>query len=80
MGRGYVSIEPWPAYDEAKTVTYTCGQGVCDIIDIVSGQYLAKGAEGTCTITVPADGAVLTAEVPAGKTIKDNTILYEKSY
>ena len=82
----FYASKPYPAYlyynpyDEAKTVTYTCGQGVCDIIDIVSGQYLAKGAEGTCTITVPADAAVLTAEVPAGKTIKDNTILYEKSY
>ena len=50
-----------------------------DILDIVSGQYLAKGVRGSCTIDIPADAAVLAVELPAGMNVKDNTILYEKN-
>ena len=81
----FYAARPYPVYlyynphPETRTVTYAAAEGRKDILDIVSGQYLAKGVRGSCTIDIPADAAVLAVELPAGMNVKDNTILYEKN-
>ena len=80
----FYASKPYPVYlyynpfQEAKTVTYTTGEGRKDILDVVSGKYLATGVNASCPIEISAGEAALVVELPAGKKVKDNTILYEK--
>ncbi|MBR1574431.1 MAG: hypothetical protein IJ652_06250 [Bacteroidales bacterium] len=81
----FYAERPYPVYlyynphADSRCVTYSAAEGRKDILDIVSGQYLAQGIQGSCTIDIPADAAVLAVELPAGMNAKDNTILYEKN-
>lgn len=81
----FYASRPYPVYlyynphTDSRSVTYSAAEGRKDILDIVSGQYLAQGIQGSCTIDIPADAAVLAVELPAGMNVKDNTILYEKN-
>lgn len=81
----FYADRPYPVYlyynphEEGKKVTYLAEEGSKDILDIVSGKYLARKVEGSCKIDIPAGQAVLAVEVPSGMKIKDNTIAYEKN-
>lgn len=52
-------------YNEIKTVTYQSKVPV-DLFDILSRTYLAQGKQGSIAIQIPADGACLLVELPAG--------------
>jgi hypothetical protein len=52
-------------YDEIKTITYQSEEPV-DLFDILSRTYLAKGQQGNIAIQIPAEGACLLVELPAG--------------
>ena len=72
---------------ESKDVTYnvTSTEAV-DLFDIVSKTYLARGVEGSASVKLPADAAVIVFELPAGSqickskkrlTVNENIIAYE---
>ena len=48
-------------YDEAKTIEYTTS-APADLFDIVENRYIARGVNGTTTISLPADGARVIVE------------------
>lgn len=52
-------------YNEIKTVTYHSERSI-DLFDILSRTYLAQGQQGNIAIQIPADGACLLVELPAG--------------
>jgi len=56
-------------FDTVKSATYKTGEGCKDIFDIVSKSYLARNVECQAEIQVPADGAVIAVELPAGSRI-----------
>lgn len=62
------------------TMSYATGS--YDLYDIVSGQYLVKGAEGNCRIDIPARSAMILVELPAGSALykKDGKILDKEGY
>ncbi len=81
----FYASRPWPVYlmynphTDAREVTYTLdGDSRCDLLDVVSGKYLAKGVSDSCKITIDADCAALIAELPAGTQANDKTILYNE--
>ena len=81
----FYASKPWPVYlmynphAQACEVTYEPASDCrCDLLDVVSGKYLATGVKGACKITVDADSAALVAELPAGTTANDITILYNE--
>lgn len=81
----FYASKPWPVYlmynphTDAREVTYTLdGDSRCDLLDVVSGKYLAKGVSDSCKITIGADCAALIAELPAGTQANDKTILYNE--
>lgn len=80
----FYASKPYPVYlyynpyEEAKTVTYTTAGGGKDILDIVSGKYLARKAGSQAKIEIPAGEAALVVELPAGYKANNNTILYEE--
>ena len=81
----FYASKPWPVYlmynphGDVREVTYTPVSGFsCDLLDAVSGKYLAKGVKGSCKIRIEADSAALIAELPAGTKVTDNTILYNE--
>ncbi len=82
----FYASRPWPVYlmynphTDAREVTYTLdGDSRCDLLDVVSGKYLAKGVSDSCKITIDADCAALIAELPAGTQANDKTILYNEN-
>ena len=81
----FYATKPWPVFlmynphDQAREVTYQLDSDCrCDLLDAVSGEYLAKGVKRSCKITIEADSAALIAELPAGTIANDNTILYNE--
>ena len=81
----FYASKPWPVYlmynpyGDVREVTYELSSGNrCDLLDVISGQYLAKGVGGSCKIKIDADSAALIAELPAGTIVNDNTILYNE--
>lgn len=56
-------------YNEIKTITYNSEVPV-DLFDVLSRTYLAKGQQGDIAIKIPADGACLLVELPAGALIE----------
>ena len=81
----FYASKPWPVYlmynphGEAREVTYQLDSDLrCDLLDAVSGKYLAKGVKGNCKITIDADSAALIAELPAGTIANDNSIIYNE--
>ena len=81
----FYASKPWPVYlmynphTDTREVTYELDtDSRCDLLDVVSGKYLAKGVSGSCRITIDADSAALVAELPAGTQANDNTILYNE--
>ena len=71
----YLYYNPYP---ETKTVTYQTAEAGRDLLDVVSGLYLARKVTGTAKIQIPAGEAALVVELPAGKKVNNNTVLYEK--
>lgn len=71
----FYASKPYPVYlmfnpfDTVKSATYKTGEGCKDIFDIVSKSYLARDVDGQAEIKVPADGAVISVELPAGSRI-----------
>lgn len=54
-------------YPEACSVTYAAvGTVSYDLFDAVARDYAAKGATGDCAVEIPAKGAILVYEIPAG--------------
>ena len=54
-------------YDSKRNVQYkACGTVAYDLFDGVAHDYAAKNAVGECVIEIPAKGAVLVYEIPAG--------------
>ncbi len=54
-------------FDTEKTVTYSrCGSEPYDLFDGVARDYAARGQSSDAVVTVPAKGAVLLYEIPAG--------------
>ena len=80
----FYASKPYPVYlyynpyEEAKIVTYTTAGGGKDLLDIVSGKYLAHKAGSQAKIEIPAGEAALVVELPAGYKANNNTILYEE--
>lgn len=80
----FYASKPYPVYlyynpyEEAKTVTYTTAGSGKDLLDIVSGKYLARKAGSQAKIEIPAGEAALVVELPAGYKANNNTILYEE--
>ncbi|MBO4416614.1 MAG: hypothetical protein J5801_00675 [Bacteroidales bacterium] len=81
----FYASKPWPVYlmynphTEAREVIYTLdSDSPCDLLDVVSGKYMAKGVSGSCKIKIDADTAALVAELPIGTIANDNTILYNE--
>ena len=72
---------------EPKDVRYNvAGAEAVDLFDIVSKTYLARGVEGSASVKLPADAAVIVFELPAGSqickskkrlTVNENIIAYE---
>ena len=81
----FYAKKPYPVFlmynphPEACEVTYEPeSEGTCDLLDVVSGKYLATGVNRNCKISIDADSAALIAELPAGTVANDNTILYNE--
>jgi hypothetical protein len=55
-------------YDSAKTVVVNVGNSSGDIYDVVSKTFLQQGVNGSTTITIPANAAVLAVIAPSGGT------------
>ncbi len=53
-------------YDSAKTVIVDVGNSSSDIYDAVSKTFLQHGVNGSTTISIPANSAVLAVITPAG--------------
>jgi len=82
----FYAARPYPVYlyynpyGEAKSIRYEAASGESkDILDLVSGKYLATGVKGSARITLPADGAVVAVELPHGTQANDHSIAYEKT-
>ncbi len=62
-------------YTENKKVSFKSDKPV-DLFDIISKQYLSKGAIGSVDITIPSDNASIVVVLPAGTelTLKNNKI------
>lgn len=71
----FYSPRPYPTYlyynpfGEDKGVTYTVGAS-CDLFDIVSKQYVARGLKKDSKIQIPAKAARVLVELPAGTELK----------
>lgn len=71
----FYAPRPYPTYlyynphKEDKTVTYN-STVVVDLFDIVSKKYMAKNVQGEGKINIPADGACIIVELPAGTQLK----------
>ena len=80
----FYASKPYPVYlyynpySETKVVTYQTSEAGRDILDVISGQYLARKVSGQAKIRIPAGEAALVVELPAGKKVNNNTVLYEK--
>jgi len=81
----FYASKPYPVFlmynphKQAKEVTYELfGKGRRDLLDVVSGKYLATGVGKSAKIVIDADSAALVAEIPAGHKVKDNTVLYNE--
>ena len=82
----FYASNPYPVYlyynpyGKTRSVVYKVADGGRkDILDIVSGSYLAKGVSGSVRIRIPADTAVLAVELPHGTQVSDYSIAYEKT-
>ncbi len=53
-------------YDEAKFVEIQVGGAACDLYDAITNQFLAQGANGTATFSIPSNSAVLLVLLPTG--------------
>ncbi|GHU05286.1 hypothetical protein FACS1894147_11310 [Spirochaetia bacterium] len=69
-------LSAWPAFlyynphDEEKTITYIVQSSESvDLFDAVSNTITAHGVRGETPLTIPAGGAIVIVEIPAGKTI-----------
>lgn len=59
---------------EVRMVSFDVGTGTYDLYDVVSNQFVAMGASGLSTVSIPADGAAMIVRAPAG-----GMVTYEKS-
>jgi hypothetical protein len=67
------------ATNASFTVNY--GTGTNDLLDIVSEQFLATGATGSVSLTLPPDTAAVIVVLPAGATIgTQGTRMYANGY
>lgn len=53
-------------YDESRTVTIALGSSEVDLYDTVARKFHAKGVAGKAELTLPAGGAAVVVQIPAG--------------
>lgn len=83
--RPYPTYLVYNPYAVDKSITWK-GKGTCDLFDVVAKEYVARGLRRGQRISIPAKGARLIYELPAGTRIskkggciiagKGNVILY----
>jgi hypothetical protein len=56
-------------YTETKTINYS-SEKQADLFDLLSKKYVGKGQKGTIAVQIPARGACLLVELPAGTKVK----------
>jgi len=65
-GPAYPTHLYYNPYAEARTVTVSLGDTEVDLYDTVSRGFLAKGVSKQAELTLPAGGAAVVVQIPAG--------------
>lgn len=71
----FYASRPYPAYlvynpyPMAKSITWK-SSGVCDLFDVVAKEYVARGLRPGQRVSIPAKGARVVYELPAGTRVR----------